>query len=214
MNSERQQNYNFRTRKFKDSDYKQLKLNLLEMMKEAFYNQSNKIELSENDKSVLNKVFNWLLGIGINENENKGLFLTGNFGVGKSTVCEGIIKFIEVYYSFRGYTKGCSIPQLILSLKMAELYLNDCEVEINKLKTCSVLAIDDIGREPKTINNYGTIICPFEDILMTRYMNKKPVILTSNSTLKEIGEKYGYHIYDRLIEMVYELKFEGKSKRK
>jgi DNA replication protein DnaC len=182
-------------------------------MSGVFFDESKKFALTESEKSNMILIFNWLLGIGIDKRQNKGLLLTGDFGTGKSVIAKGIISFIKDWYSIENNPLGICVPIYVLSQEMASYYRSDDEVSINRLKTTHFLSIDDIGYEPIKVNHYGTEVRPFEEILMARYDNRLPIMLTSNLSIAQIGAKYGMHISDRLREMVIVVEFKGKSKR-
>jgi DNA replication protein DnaC len=206
--------YEWRRRVFTPSDINDLKRELVQMMKEAFYQADGKIILSDDDKEVLRLVFNWLIGMDVDIKLNKGLLLTGSFGTGKSIVLKGIIQFIEKYYSINSLDKGISEPLYVLSHDMANHFASENEYLINRMRNTSILAIDDIGYEAKVVKNYGTEIKPFEEIIMSRYDKKKNILISTNLTLDQIGTEYGWHIYDRLKQMTYVVPFKGESKRK
>lgn len=184
------------------------------MVKDNFYQSNGNIVLSDDDKSNLRVIFNWLIGVDIDINQNKGLMFTGNWGTGKSIFIKGIVLFINKYYSIDVLTNGISNPIYMLAQDMANLFKEDNVFEINRIKSTSILAIDDLGYEPVKVNHFGTETHPFEEILMSRYDRKKAILLTTNLTLEQIGERYGWHIYDRLKQMVYIIEFKGESKRK
>lgn len=188
----------------------------MEYAGDAFYelNGSRIKELTEEDKASFSKVFNWLIGQDIDVSLNKGLFLTGDYGTGKSAILKGIVKFIDNYYSDKFIDGGIPSPIYILSQAMANKFKDNNEVFINRMKTTSVLAVDDIGYEPKDVYYFGTLAHPFEEILMERYDRKRLVLISSNMNLKQIGERYGEHIKDRIKQMTYIIEFKGESKRR
>lgn len=66
------------------------------------------------------------------------------------------------------------------------------------------LMIDDIGTENE-LNSYGNKVEVIAEILLNRYTNLKAInrittILLTNLNTKELGEKYGTRIFDRLKE--------------
>lgn len=205
----------FRRRLFTDLEVPRLKWKLVEFTGDAFYEANGACkELTEEDKASFSKVFNWLIGQDIDVSLNKGLFLTGDYGTGKSAILKGIVKFIDNYYSDKVNNDGIPSPIYILAQAMANKFKDNNDVFINRMKTTSVLAVDDIGYEPKDVYYFGTLAHPFEEIIMERYDRKRLVLISSNMNLKQIGERYGEHVMDRLIQMTYIIEFKGKSKRK
>jgi DNA replication protein DnaC len=199
---------------FEPEKLKELARELVLMMKDAFYQAEGKIILSKDDYEILKVIFGWLIGIDIDIKLNKGLLLTGSFGTGKTIILKGIVQFIEKYYSITSLDKGISEPMYVLSHDMANHFASENEYLINRMRNTSILAIDDIGYEAKVVKNYGTEIKPFEEIIMSRYDKKKSILISTNLTLDQIGQEYGWHIYDRLKQMTYVVPFKGESKRK
>lgn len=63
-----------------------------------------------------------------------------------------------------------------------------------------ILAIDDLGTEPREIIEYGNVLSPIIDLISYRYEHQLPTIITSNLTPQQISELYGKRIGDRLKE--------------
>ena len=205
---------NFRRALFNDKQIAHLKRYFLESIRTAFYEENGKIILSQDEVENIKKIFNWLIGKDIDVTLNKGLFLTGDYGTGKSVILKGIIKFIDRYYSHDYLINGISNPMLILSWDMANYFMSGNEIMINKMKTTSILAIDELGYEPLEVNYYGSICKPFAEIIMQRYQRRRCILISTNLTMEDIKIIYGGHIYDRLCQMVYVIEFRGNSKRK
>lgn len=86
-----------------------------------------------------------------------------------------------------------------------------------------LLFIDDLGDEPGEVHYYGkspdgqfynSKIAPLVEVLLYRYENRLPVIITTNFGTDGIRAKYGPRIEDRLREMCEGGYFSGKSYRK
>lgn len=75
------------------------------------------------------------------------------------------------------------------------------------------LLIDDVGQDPVEFKSYGNAFIPFVEIINKRYDAQYPVIITSNLSLTEIGNRYGERITDRFKEMAEQITFTGKSYR-
>lgn len=82
-----------------------------------------------------------------------------------------------------------------------------------RLNQASLLILDDFGAERGTDYALENVY----NIIDSRYRSGKPIIITTNIALREmqICEDIRYsRIYDRLFEMCYPVKVEGKSWRK
>lgn len=138
------------------------------------------------------------------------LLLIGNVGTGKTTIMKAIDTLLRVRCN-----AGCIFLQAMqlpeAALEHEEFFQRQC---LEGRYPATFLMIDDIGREPAMVQDYGNIIKPFERIIESRYDKQKPVILSTNFTLDEIGRDYGERVQDRLTEMADILTFTNNSFRK
>lgn len=79
--------------------------------------------------------------------------------------------------------------------------------------------IDDLGRERATVANYGDKnITPLHDLLHFRYdvfiNSGYKTHISTNLGFKELQERYGIPIADRIKEMCIIIDFKGESMRK
>lgn len=77
------------------------------------------------------------------------------------------------------------------------------------------LIIDEFGREPKTIQDFGNILRPISELLSLRSDNGSITHGTTNFVLKTLGnnDNYGGMIGDRLKMMFNFITMEGDSRR-
>lgn len=110
----------------------------------------------------------------------KGLYLTGNFGCGKTYLVSAVfgelakkdIKSVIVYY-----------PEFLRELKSK--FSDDYSDIFNKVKRAPLLLLDDIGAETTTNWNRDEIL---GTILQYRMQEELPTFFTSNMTIKELEE--------------------------
>ena len=131
----------------------------------------------------------------------KGIFLRGKYGVGKT------------------YMVKCLSTNKLQPIFLTSTYLAKTEVMENG---CYPLAlnvmtyIDDVGTEETITKYYGMNINWFKEFIETAYDLHKDfgkIIISSNLSLKDIGEKYGMRVMDRIPEMFNIIDVKGKSKR-
>ena len=128
----------------------------------------------------------------------KGLFLTGEVGLGKTIIVDKIIPSIFLKY----YNKKVN------TFQAQEL---GSFLEIAKQK--KFISIDDIGSE--TIHNeYGTKFEPVIQLFSHAEYKNKIVFASSNLNSQDFLERYGERTYDRLIRLCFVVKFSGNSFRK
>lgn len=117
-------------------------------------------------------------------NSRKGLYLTGNFGCGKTYLVSAMLnefakldkKIAIVYY-----------PEFLRSLKAS---FNDEVVyntRFNYIKKVEFLLIDDIGAETTTAWSRDEVL---GNILQYRMQEKLPTFFTSNFTLEQLEEHF------------------------
>lgn len=83
-----------------------------------------------------------------------------------------------------------------------------------KLKDKELLAIEDMGREPHEVLDYGNILNPVADLIEYRYDMQLFTVVTTNLTPPEIAERYGERVADRFAEMFKKIIFKQKSYRR
>ena len=84
----------------------------------------------------------------------------------------------------------------------------------NNLRQRDMLAIDDLGKEPTEVLDYGNVLSPVIDLLEYRYQQQLFTAVTTNLTSVEIRDKYRSRIADRFNEMMQVIIFRGESYRR
>lgn len=118
-------------------------------------------------------------------NANKGLYLTGNFGCGKTyLICAMLNELAKkghrvaiVYY-----------PEFLRSLKES-LFENDYSSKFNEIKKAELLLIDDIGAETTTAWGRDEVL---GTILQYRMQEGLVTFFTSNFNLDELEEHFSF----------------------
>lgn len=80
--------------------------------------------------------------------------------------------------------------------------------KMRSLRSRSMLAIDDLGKEPAEVLSYGNVLSPVVDLLEYRYQHQLFTAITTNLTAAELQEKYGVRIADRFNEMLEVIVFQ------
>ena len=112
-------------------------------------------------------------------------------------------------YLVRGYM---IVPAKELVL-LAKAYNNPTRDNISdvarykRLREVEILAIDDLGSEPKESIHYGDYVTAAMDILSFRYEEQFCTLVSSNLTAKGISEYYDERIADRFREMMLIINF-------
>lgn len=139
--------------------------------------------------------------------KNQGMILWGKPGTGKTFAAACIAN----------YLLDRKIPVIMTSfVKLISSFQNQGgeseEETIYKLNRAALLIIDDLGAERSTDYALERVY----NIVDSRYRARKPMLLTTNLTIKSMMEtedlRYA-RIYDRVFEVCYPLEFVGHSWR-
>lgn len=160
-------------------------------------------------------VYNSLVGFGallFDGTARKGLILSGNVGIGKTLGVQIIAnKFrIPVLYpkAFASIYKELNADPM--AFEKFVMTANDFHEEPK------TIVIDELGQKD-TAKHYGEALDIMVDVLEIRYRAfikyGVKTIITTNLADKDIKERYGAQINDRLNEMCYFKSVEGKSLR-
>lgn len=149
----------------------------------------------------------------------KGLLIIGNYGNGKTTIMRTLSKML-CHYQLPMSFKSVNCHDLVTEYESIQ-NVGDKYLFYERYK-CRALHLDDVKKE-HTANNYGKVDL-VRSILEKRYDLDLKTFVTCNyregdgsenvaDGLKEFGERYGEHIYDRLFKMFNIIQFKGSSFR-
>ena len=139
---------------------------------------------------------------------DKGLFLTGPRGTGKTHLAVAIMRYICMAIAHRSVSELQPISGMPLFVSAPDLLLEirDCFQEnatnsereiIEKYSSIPVLVLDDLGAEKSTEWSLQT----FYTVIDRRYREMRKTIITSNLSIAELSEKLGDRIASRIVEM-------------
>ena len=126
------------------------------------------------------KVINWLLDFLDSYKDNpkqKGLYLHGNFGCGKSYLISAIFNELA--------KQGVKSSIIFWPEFLRQAFYDDFNEKFDYVKNVEVLLIDDIGAEKVTEWNRDEILCP---LLQYRMDNHLTTFFTSNLTIDELKQ--------------------------
>lgn len=135
---------------------------------------------------------------------NRGLFLVGSVGVGKTSVMTLIAKEIV--------ERTDIIPRFVALGMLFDLYFERDFKAVERFMKSAYLLIDDIGREYAA----DFPVAKFENFIEYRYGNLLPTFITSNLTIDDLRKRIGFErIADRINDPKWmaHLIYAGQSKR-
>ena len=173
----------YKKEQLKIDEYKN-NIYLFESPKEIKEASMKNIDLDDPDRFEIIKWLKKFLDNYEKNNKNKGIYLTGNFGSGKTYLISACLnelakknhKIAIIYY-----------PEFLRSLKES---FNDQEEYNNKfkfIKNIELLLIDDIGAETMTEWSRDEVL---GTILQYRMQEELTTFFTSNLTINELEEHF------------------------
>ena len=144
-----------------------------------------------------------------------------NAGNGKTTILRALQNLINYLRSDEGYNSNAdaypirgymmvSAKELVLLAKAYNNPTRDNTSDVaryKRLRQIEILAIDELGSEPKESIHYGDYVTAAMDMLSFRYEEQFCTLVSSNLTAKEIAEYYDERIADRFREMMLIINF-------
>lgn len=143
----------------------------------------------------------------INGRVNRGLFIAGPTGSGKTTAVKILRKIC--YYNVIGLRMYDERGERIWGWwqkradELSALYAKEGSEGLISAKTEALVSIDDIGCEPAETNFMGTKVNVIRQIVEARSERRGLMIITSNYGIndEEMVERYGDRVVSRLTEM-------------
>ena len=150
---------------------------------------------------------------------DKGLWLYGPIGTGKTTLLKGFRKYMadvadryclnreDDHRLLSWYSSASEIANVYASKGHGGI-VQYCSKDVN-------IIIDELGREPIPANNYGTKLNVMMHIMQMRYDNRRTSVThaTTNLELGDVAGLYGKYVADRCLEMFNFIKIDGDSLR-
>jgi DNA replication protein DnaC len=138
--------------------------------------------------------------------ESVNLLFYGNSGLGKTFLCSCIAKAVMDNGQSVAYTSAIQLFEFLSEYKLRRTVVND---EIEMLKTCDLLIIDDLGTE--NVNAFTT--SELFGIINSRMIEEKSTIISTNLKLVELKKVYSERFASRIIGNYNVYRFFGKDIR-
>jgi len=119
-------------------------------------------------------ILDWFEDLPININEGKGLYLYGEYGVGKSSIAAMLLKGALAHGKFGLWTNFKPLPQYYKSPK--DYMFDGYSSMFQKMLSTPILVVDELAVAPK---DWWPIEI-FEEVIRTRVQKRLSTIITSN----------------------------------
>ena len=146
-----------------------------------------------------------------------GVMFCGTCGNGKTTMLYALqdtINELNARGHFSFLSKEFDVGMEIIDAKDIVVWAKEEPEKLGFKRRYSMLAIDDLGKEPTEVLDYGNVLSPVVDLLEFRYHNQLFTAVTTNLTPPEIRGKYGQRVADRFNEMLEVIRFDNISYRR
>lgn len=147
------------------------------------------------------------------DNQKFGMIFLGLCGNGKTTMLYAFQQSVNYLNRNNLFADSSQVGIQIMDAKEIAGIAKDVK-EFRTIKNRPMLAIEDMGREPTEVLDYGNILNPVIDLIEYRYDAQLFTIITTNLNPEEIRAKYGARVADRFNEMLEKIIFKNKSYRK
>lgn len=185
-----------------------------------------KFQITEEMKPLLNDLTRWCLMLEGKYDPEKGLWLWGDIGTGKSTMLEIIREYCNrkrspVAYRDKDNPRQMRTEKWPYSFRItnasyvAGMYAKEGYPGIEEYISNCRQSFDEVGRECIPTGYFGNMENVFQYIIQRRYDLRHGDFthVTSNLSPDQIGIVYGDHICDRCFEMFNFVQMSGESWR-
>lgn len=171
-----------------------------------FYSSSND-KNGNNPKRRMTAIYKTCLGYAMNfDPKNSGnLLFMGSAGLGKTHLSLAIVSAVIE----KGYNPVYSSAENLSSAAEKEKFSDKNIGFTDEVLGCDLLVIDDLGAEFSTPFSKA-FLC---NTINTRIMSKKPTVISTNLSMKEIEQRYTARLSSRLIGSFDARLFLGKDIR-
>lgn len=167
-------------------------------------NNEGEFIIDDGNKAIVNALYHYSVGSNSFKGDlKKGILLSGNVGTGKTLIINTFLDIIESLSN-----------KIITRFHAKELHLRTSKQDDETYYHKRPLFVDDIGKEPNTVNSYGTKTNPIADLFAARYDLGAWTFATTNHTKEDLTTFYGESTVDRFKEMFNVIALVGDSRRK
>ncbi|PXV69011.1 DNA replication protein DnaC [Dysgonomonas alginatilytica] len=170
--------------------------------------------IDSSNRQLITDLFSYFNGIGGKYNPDKGLWMYGDIGTGKSSLMRVFSEYMKL--EFNGF-------KLHICNGVANAYSGSGDLDVYTYNQNGYIGepvwmcFDELGRETIPANHFGTKLNVMQHILHVRYSlwqsSRLKTFVTTNCDPSQIESLYGDFIRDRIREMFNVILVEGRSRR-
>jgi len=198
-----------------DDEIEISELDLIKIEKHRFMEYANnvvkgKFDIDNNNREIVANLFKYFTADKSGDYDlNKGIFLQGKTGIGKSDTLQSFQEYLHAKKSKSAF--------YMFTAREIKLRCIDTPKQISYFINIGNLCIDDLGTEGDMNKIYGNKINVINDILAERYRNRNLLYskthITTNFTLQELKQFYDNRTLDRFQEMFTRIEMQGENRR-
>lgn len=141
------------------------------------------------------------------------LAMAGRYGNGKTTFLRALQSLVNAFDLRDPMTGKRMRMPLYNAVALTEMHRTSV-AEWHNVARAPLLAIDDLGTEPREVMEFGNMTAPMRDLLEIRYDRSLPTLISTNMTPADITKRYGDRIGDRMREVMEVVRFRNGSYRR
>lgn len=166
-------------------------------------------EMSPRENILLIKKFAEDFVTNFDDKNQKNLFFTGNTGLGKTFLVNCIANEVIKKGKTVLYQTESPLMDLVLDYKFSQGKDNFNKAQYNKIFDADLLIIDDLGTGAMNNTRFAELF----NIINTRLLSGKKMIISTNLNLNNLFSTYEERIVSRLIGNFMVCKFYGEDIR-
>lgn len=160
--------------------------------------------IDDNNREVINMFFRYIKRIDKVLNPHIGIVLNGAYGCGKSVLIEAFCMVLnDITLSERNKI------QVVHAIELAETIKKAGVIPYSRIPLC----IQDMGKETKDVNNFGTSLNPISELLAVRAEYGSLTYGSTNMDIPSFQQAYKEYISKRITEHINLVFLPGGDRR-